>query len=78
MHSARLKVGINPGDLASELFLQQIAHDSQTSRTGAHDNRRALLGWAHGERCSGMWVRKEIDFQVISRDIKDIRLSPGA
>lgn len=37
-----LKEGINPGDFP-DLFLQQVANNSQTSRTGAHDDRSAFL-----------------------------------
>jgi hypothetical protein len=70
MHSARLKIRVNPGDLAPKLFLQQIAHDSQTGRSGPNDDRRAFLGWAHSGRCVVECRFTRSDADEKSRDIR--------
>lgn len=44
MNATRLEVGVNPGDLAGELTLEEVSDDGQTSRTGAYDDGGASLG----------------------------------
>lgn len=44
MNPTSLEIGINPGDFAGELTLEEVSDGGETSRTGAYDNGGAFLG----------------------------------